>query len=515
MRKVVRLLLILLTMVFIPSFSYAQNYKQEDIENGSYVIGTYLFNKNKTANYNGTLTTPMIMLASKSISSTNVGDMKIYYKNARGKWINAISNQAITNVPANFEITCVNLNCQSTFTSPNESFITYQNSNIGSGTYIIGAYLFDKNKTANYNGTLTTPLIMLASKSINSNNLQDMVIYYKNARGKWINAINSQSISSVPSIFEITYVDLVKMTSDVLKDDKITILEKTYTYDGNNKSAAFTTTSGLAPSVTYYTDITCTQSATPKNVGVYYAKATTSGNEQYKPAALGCTKAVTINKRTVTITAPTVNSSSLTYNGEEQIISKNAGSCTAGGEMYYYIKNYTTSTAPTFNETDWSTSYPTAKVVDAATYNIWYYCKVTDTANNTGTNINKALKISKSISKANNPIAVTANQTIKANESTSAQNKTFKAATNTEGNVTYSIKSQKKGSTTVNYFTIKTASTNKITIAANTPVGTYTVVVNATAAGNNNYNSGSKDMTLTICNITFCISCSLKCFILS
>ena len=35
-------------------------------------------------------------------------------------------------------------------------------------------------------------------------------------------------------------------------------------------------------------------------------------------------------------------------------------------------------------------------------------------------------------------------------------------------------------------------------MAANTEVGTYTVVITASAAGNTNYKSGSKDITMTV-----------------
>ena len=35
-------------------------------------------------------------------------------------------------------------------------------------------------------------------------------------------------------------------------------------------------------------------------------------------------------------------------------------------------------------------------------------------------------------------------------------------------------------------------------MAASTAVGTYTVVIRATAAGNSNYNSGYKDITMTV-----------------
>ena len=87
----------------------------------------------------------------------------------------------------------------------------YTPSEIGNSTYIIGDHLFTRNPvdTSKYDGVLTTEYIMLASKSIASDNKEDMVIYYKNARGNWINAITDETISELPSNFKISYIDMV------------------------------------------------------------------------------------------------------------------------------------------------------------------------------------------------------------------------------------------------------------------------------------------------------------------
>ena len=66
-----------------------------------------------------------------------------------------------------------------------------------------------------------------------------------------------------------------------------------------------------------------------------------------------------------------------------------------------------------------------------------------------------------------------------------------------KGTVAYSVQSQKSGSTNVTYFSVN-QSNGVLTAKANTPAGTYTVVVRATAAGNSNYNSGYKDSTVTV-----------------
>ncbi len=99
------------------------------------------------------------------------------------------------------------------------------------------------------------------------------------------------------------------------------------------------------------------------------------------------------------------------------------------------------------------------------------------------------------ISKATNPMTFTATQNVAKNYSASSQEASLAAASSGQGNVTYAITSQKKGSEDVSYFTINGTT---LTIAENTPVGTYSVAVRATAAGNNNYNDSTKDSTVTV-----------------
>ena len=103
----------------------------------------------------------------------------------------------------------------------------------------------------------------------------------------------------------------------------------------------------------------------------------------------------------------------------------------------------------------------------------------------------KDITMTVTVTKATNPIAVTASQSWSEAFATSAKTKAITAATNAQGAVTYAINSQPSG----NYFTI---SGTTLTKKASTPVGTYSVVIRATAAGNSNYNSGSKDITMTV-----------------
>lgn len=101
---------------------------------------------------------------------------------------------------------------------------------------------------------------------------------------------------------------------------------------------------------------------------------------------------LTITQRSVTITAPQFVKAGLTYNGSNQTVAS-GGSCTTGGTMYYYIS--TTNSTPTFNVNTWSTS-ASIQAKPAGIYYVWYYCKVDDTTNNTGEDINTVKKLSNS-----------------------------------------------------------------------------------------------------------------------
>ena len=125
-----------------------------------------------------------------------------------------------------------------------------------------------------------------------------------------------------------------------------------------------------------------TQTAT-----AYYAATAT--NFEKSPVSGGVT--VKVNARTVTITAPTFKSGTLTYTGSPQTILNVAGSCTTGGVMYYYKS--TSSTKPSFSTSNWTTTAPTQET-NAGTYYVWYYCYVSDTTNNTGSGINTVTAVS-------------------------------------------------------------------------------------------------------------------------
>lgn len=75
----------------------------DDVEPNTYVIGNSMFSRTPNQAYDGVLTTQHIMLAAKTIQGTNIADMVIYYKNARGAWVNAINNEEVV-PPSTFSI---------------------------------------------------------------------------------------------------------------------------------------------------------------------------------------------------------------------------------------------------------------------------------------------------------------------------------------------------------------------------------------------------------------------------
>ena len=75
----------------------AYTIKKEDVPNSTYVIGTHMFTRdiNSETGYNGQLTTKYIMLAADTVNSTNINDMMVYYKTARGEWIDGVSGETV------------------------------------------------------------------------------------------------------------------------------------------------------------------------------------------------------------------------------------------------------------------------------------------------------------------------------------------------------------------------------------------------------------------------------------
>lgn len=90
------------------SSASAISVEPDDVPNQTYIIGTHMFTRDKNAAYPGYITTKSIMLAAQTIEGDSLDDMKVYYKTARGVWVNGLTNQQIDK-PANFDIVKRNL----------------------------------------------------------------------------------------------------------------------------------------------------------------------------------------------------------------------------------------------------------------------------------------------------------------------------------------------------------------------------------------------------------------------
>jgi hypothetical protein len=217
------------------------------------------------------------------------------------------------------------------------------------------------------------------------------------------------------------------------------------TYNGDGTAYYYISTSNSVPSATAsgWTAIVNGGEVKYTNAGTYYVhlKATAGTNYTAVNPKLGNSTGKEITKRTVTVTAPVIKTDSIKYTGNNQSLLSGNGSCTTGGQMYYYVS--TSATAPTsFSTTSWSTSAPSKK--DVGTYHIWYYAYVSDTNNNTGSNINTIKSLgSKEIEKRTGAAPTFSNDSVTATcvQSAAAVNAAaFDAATaGHSGSITYAL----------------------------------------------------------------------------
>ena len=85
------------------------------------------------------------------------------------------------------------------------SAIMLNKDDIGNSTYVIGKAIYTREELGAYKGRLTTNYIMLAAQTIEGNSIGDMIILYKNAKGEWINGLDSSVAVVIPEVFEIHY----------------------------------------------------------------------------------------------------------------------------------------------------------------------------------------------------------------------------------------------------------------------------------------------------------------------
>ena len=208
---------------------------------------------------------------------------------------------------------------------------------------------------------------------------------------------------------------------------------------------------------TYTTDhMYIVTDVTPSTTGIYYSRGH-----------------ITLSSPKAEVTsAPVANT--LTYTGSAQALVTSGTA--SNGTMKYKL-----------GDGSWQDTVPTATSV--GTYTV-YYKAAGGTYGGTTYSDSSEGSVEVTISKASNPLTFS-NQNVSKSFSTSAQTATLTGASNVQGAVTYSITSGNSS----NYFSLNGT---QLTIAANTPVGTYTLGIRATAAGNSNYNSGTKDSTVTV-----------------
>lgn len=109
MKKRIFLMLMLGIISLSISNVDAKVVSKDEIENNSYVIGNYYYTRtpNSDNKYDGSLTTPEIMLAANTIYG-GLDKMIIYHKDFLGNWINGLTGEQIT-PPSSFDITNRNL----------------------------------------------------------------------------------------------------------------------------------------------------------------------------------------------------------------------------------------------------------------------------------------------------------------------------------------------------------------------------------------------------------------------
>ena len=223
---------------------------------------------------------------------------------------------------------------------------------------------------------------------------------------------------------------------------------------------------------------------TPVGTYTVVVRASAAGNTDHIAGTADSTVTVTVSKITVTPTAPTLTTGTLTYNGSAKTLA-NAGSCTTGGTMYYYVS--TSSTAPSFSTSTWKTSIDTA--TNAGTYYVYWYCYVSNTTTYTGSNINTVKSLgSRTIGKATPTLTLSATS----GTLTYPTAATFTVTANTSGG-SLSVSSDSTSAATASI----SSTTVTVTPAAITSDG-QTSTITVTSAATTNYNQATATYTATV-----------------
>ena len=207
---------------------------------------------------------------------------------------------------------------------------------------------------------------------------------------------------------------------------------------------------------------------------------TTNWNSLGSSSSAHTSQAVTVSKRTVTITAPT--KTNRTYTGSAQTIFT-AGSATTGGQIYY------SESDTDFSTSTWTTTIPYTQKTNAGTYTIYWYCYVSDTTNNTGTGINTKNTLTATIGKK----ATTAPTLVAGTKATYDGTAVYATAASASGNPAGKIYYGATSGATTYSLDVAAGSTTAANLASmgQTNVGTTTIYAFFRPTDTNNYSDSS------------------------
>ncbi len=312
------LIFIICLVVYCPDVK-AKEFNSSELGNSSYIIGEHLFTRKVSGDYKGQLTTQYIMLSAMTIKGSDLNDMIIYYKSPKGEWYDALNGSKIS-PPAKFNINYidgVSIDEDFTLKYDPKNFVVYSPDSISSPIYVIGTHMFTRNSNENYSGQLTTQYIMLAAKTIHRNNLNDMVIYYKNPRGMWYDALTGKTID-ISDDFKIEYVDTVNITNSSIDINECTtsLSSDSFVYDGMVKNPlvdVFYNEIMLEEGIDYYLSY-------ENNINAGVATVIVNGIGNFSNS-----KKINYNINPQLLKIPTSNyCNSLIYNGYSQKLTKDA-----------------------------------------------------------------------------------------------------------------------------------------------------------------------------------------------
>lgn len=314
-----------------------------------------------------------------------------------------------------------------------------------------------------YTGSAITPEVEVKDTARNTvlTKNKDYTISYKNN----VNA----GTATITITGKGNYTGTVEKTFKIVKASVVVPTQNgTLTYNGSSQSPKWNN---------YNTNLmTIGGTTSGTNAGNYNATFTLKDKTNYQWNG-GTTDDKTVEWRigqrenTISVAGKT-----LTYNGREQVL---VTVSSAQGTVYYSIGTALTSSN---YKTAGSTEMPKATNANTEGYKVYYYCE--GDINNKA----KSGNVTAKINKATNPMGVT-NKTVYAGSITDLTT----AVVGAQGNVTFELTSS--GTTTAS-----TLSGSNLTAGtlSTTDDNTQTVVIKVTAAGNDNYNEGSKNLTITV-----------------